>query len=425
MTTFSIKTLGCKVNQCESECLKQELIRRGYSAKTHDTADLCIINTCTVTQKASMQSRQVIRKAIRENPNAKIVVTGCYAQSEPEAVKKIAGIHEVVGNGDKPEIPEILVNSRAPECNHHIKSSDDVIINHSRTRPFLKIQDGCNAFCSYCIVPYARGKSRSLPVENVIRSIAGLKQNGFHEVVLTGIHLGHYGLDLHPETSLTDLLKTIEKKRLIHRVRLSSVEPAEITDSILKIVAGSNTFCRHFHIPLQSGDNDVLRLMNRPYTKEFFKELVTRIHYLMPDAAIGTDVMAGFPGESDDAYEQTLFLLQDLPVTYLHVFPFSPRKGTPAYASKDKVPDAVVKTRVNALKNLSKTKKKSFYLRHIGKEAEVIIEGTRDKATGFLKGITSNYIQVLIDARDNLKQKPATVRIMRLEGEYSVFGEIL
>lgn len=426
MTTFSIKTLGCKVNQSESECIENRFISQGYrQAASHEAADLCIINTCTVTQKASMQSRQVIRKAIRENPNAKIVVTGCYAQTEPDVIKKIAGIHEIVGNGDKFRIPEIFANSRSSECNHHINSSDDALKSHSRTRPFLKIQDGCNASCSYCIVPSARGKSRSLPIETVIESISRLKDNGFHEIVLTGIHLGHYGLDLNPETSLTGLLKTIENKRLINRVRLSSVEPAEITDEILKIVAGSNTFCRHFHVPLQSGDNDVLRRMNRPYTKELFVDLVSRIHDLMPDAAIGTDVMAGFPGETEAAFENTFLLLQDIPITYLHVFPFSPRKGTPAYGFLDQIPVAVVKTRANALKNLSKSKRKSFYMRHVGTETEVIIEGTRDKVTGLLKAITSNYIPVMIDGEDHLKQTLAKIRIMRLQGENAMFGEIL
>jgi threonylcarbamoyladenosine tRNA methylthiotransferase MtaB len=447
MTTFSIKTLGCKVNQFESETLEQALADQGHrQAGGNEAADIFIINTCTVTQKASMQSRQAIRQAIRANPGARILVTGCYAQTEPEAIQGIAGVHDIVGHGDKPMIPEILSMAQAGKSTGDEKpmTADDcrpltVTPNgrqsstlpefrlqgsNSRTRPFLKIQDGCNAFCAYCIVPYARGRSQSLPIEAVLEAIGRLKAGGIHEIVLTGIHIGHYGLDLEPKTCLTDLLAAVESTGLMARIRISSIEPAEVSDEMIDRVAGSRVFCRHFHIPLQSGDNDVLKRMNRPYTRELFQNLVLKIHDRIPDAAIGADVLVGFPGESDAAFDQTFSLIASLPITYLHVFPFSPRKGTPAYGFSDQVPHAVVKTRCSALRALGRAKKKSFYRSHIGKEAEILIEGVRDETTGLLKGLTSNYIPVMVEGKDHLRNTLAKAHIIRFQGDAAMFGEI-
>jgi threonylcarbamoyladenosine tRNA methylthiotransferase MtaB len=436
MTTFSIKTLGCKVNQFESETLEQALVNQGYRLTGgKEAADLCIINTCTVTQKASMQSRQAIRQAIRANPGARILVTGCYAQTEPEAIRSIAGVHDIVGHGDKSRIPEKLSltvatkNRGAGELifpNLRASAPPDFPLEQgrSRTRPFLKIQDGCNAFCAYCIVPFARGRSRSLPMESVLKSIRGLKADGIHEIVLTGIHLGHYGLDLKPRTCLTDLLTAIESADMMERIRISSIEPGEVSDELIDRVAGSRVFCHHLHIPLQSGDNDVLKRMNRPYRRELFQHLVQRIHDWIPDAAIGADVLVGFPGESDAAFDQTVSLIESLPITYLHVFPFSPRKGTPAYGFADQIPHPIVKARCSALRALGRAKKKSFYRSHIGKEVEILIEGVRDEITGLLKGLTSNYIPVMIEGKDHHRNTLAKARIIRLQGESAMFGVI-
>jgi threonylcarbamoyladenosine tRNA methylthiotransferase MtaB len=398
-----------------------------------------------------MQSRQAIRQAIRANPGARILVTGCYAQTEPEAIQSIAGVHDIVGNNDKIKIPERLSQTEALKYQSDEKpkslktdaprrvSTEDPTFpvfrasplpnvalhsGQSRTRPFLKIQDGCNAFCTYCIVPYARGRSRSMPMEAVLESIGRLKADGIHEIVLTGIHLGHYGLDLKPDTCLTALLAAVEAAGLMERIRISSIEPAEVSDELIDRIAGSRAFCRHFHIPLQSGDNDVLKRMNRPYTRELFQNLVLRIHDRIPDAAIGADVLVGFPGESDAAFDQTFSLIESLPITYLHVFPFSPRKGTPAHGFSNQVPHATVKTRCSALRTLGKAKKKSFYRSHIGKEAEILIEGVRDEITGLLKGLTSNYIPVMVEGKDHLKNTPAKTRIIRMQGEAAMFGEI-
>jgi threonylcarbamoyladenosine tRNA methylthiotransferase MtaB len=435
MTTFLIKTLGCKVNQFESETLEQALVNRGYRpAGGEAAAGLCIINTCTVTQKASMQSRQAIRQAIRANPGARILVTGCYAQTEPEAIQKISGVHDIIGHGNKSRIPEIIFQadglSQATESHSRVMNNcsgfkSSALFQLGRTRPFLKIQDGCNAFCTYCIVPIARGRSRSLSMESILESIGRLKAEGIHEVVLTGIHIGHYGLDLHPRTCLTDLLAAIENAGRMERIRISSIEPAEISDALIDRVAGSQVFCRHFHIPLQSGDNGVLQRMNRPYTRELFQELVQRIHDRIPDAAIGADVLVGFPGESDAAFNQTLSLIEALPITYLHVFPFSPRKGTPAYGFTDQIPHSVVKTRCGILRAIGKAKKKSFYRSHIGKEVKLLIEGMRNSSTGLLQGMTSNYIPVMVAGKDHLKNTLATARIIRFQGETAMFGDLL
>jgi len=452
MTTFSIKTLGCKVNQFESEALEQALFNQGYrTVGGKDEADICIINTCTVTQKASMQSRQAIRQAIRTHPGARILVTGCYAQTEPEAIHSIAGVHDIVGHNDKIKIPERLsqtetLKNQSAEKPKNLKTeaprresyeeptfpslrasplpSIALHRGQSRTRPFLKIQDGCNAFCTYCIVPFARGRSRSLPMDTVLESIGRLKADGIHEIVLTGIHLGQYGLDLTPGICLTDLLAAVESAGLMERIRISSIEPAEVSDELIDRVAGSQGFCHHLHIPLQSGDNDVLKRMNRPYTREMFHHLLCRIHDRIPDAAIGADVLVGFPGESNAAFDQTVSLIEALPITYLHVFPFSPRKGTPAYGFKDQIPHSVVKARCSTLRALGKAKKKTFYRSHIGKEVEILIEGVRDEATGLLRGLTSNYIPVMVEGKDLLRNTLAKARIIRFQGETAMFGII-
>lgn len=443
MTIFSIKTLGCKVNQFESETLEQTLAARGCRPACGEKADLCIINTCTVTQKAAMQSRQAIRQAIRANPGARILVTGCYAQTEPEAIKKIPGVHDIVGHGDKSRIPETLILPELPKYPEPEETGSQAPTKpgsgnqpasclpgntlqnaQCRTRPFLKIQDGCNAFCTYCIVPFARGRSQSQPVGSVIESIRRLKKDGIHEVVLTGIHLGHYGLDLTPRSSLADLLAVVESAGPMERIRISSIEPAEISDELIDRVADSQVFCRHFHIPLQSGDNEVLKRMNRPYTREMFHDLISRIHDRIPDAAIGVDVLVGFPGESDAAFDQTISLIEALPITYLHVFPYSPRKGTPAYDFLNQIPPSIVKARCSALRSLGRAKKKRFFRSHIGKEVEILIEGVRDDVTGHLKGMTSNYIPVMVEGKDHLKNTLVKARIIRFQDETAMFGII-
>jgi threonylcarbamoyladenosine tRNA methylthiotransferase MtaB len=373
-----------------------------------------------------MQSRQAVRRAIRSNPKARIIVTGCYAQTAPREINEIDGVDTIVGHDKKLSISRLLGSADDNASRGQISSIGGIrqkgrfqlmptATSTSRTRPFLKIQDGCNAFCTYCIVPYARGRSRSMPLDNVLQSIEELGRAGFHEVVLTGIHLGAYGHDLAPATSFADLIARIEDSKPIDRIRLSSIEPFELTQEIIERVATSDIFCRHFHIPLQSGDNGILKKMGRPYSRQDFSELVNSIHLAMPDAAIGVDTLIGFPGESEAAFDNTYGLMADLPVSYLHVFPFSSRPGTVADTLPNKLDPPVIKERCERLRQLGHQKRLAFYRRFTGRSLPVLIETKRDRTSGLLKGISSNYLPVLIEGEDNLKNSIAEVKIEKLE----------
>ena len=436
MPKFNITTLGCKVNQAESEAIAQDLLSTDWSAAADgDTAEVCIVNTCTVTQKASMQSRQAVRKVIRSNPNARVIVTGCYAQTAPQEIRKIDGVDNVVGHDKKLSISRMIRTDNKQAFENQVLSFSGVHQKHRfqlmptatsapRTRPFLKIQDGCDAFCTYCIVPYARGRSRSMPLENVLQSIEQLARAGFHEVVLTGIHIGAYGHDLAPATHLAELMEHIDDRKSITRVRISSIEPFELTGEIIQLVAESEIFCKHFHIPLQSGDGGILNKMGRPYSPQDFYELINSIHRLMPDAAIGVDTLIGFPGESEAAFDNTYKLIADLPVSYLHVFPFSSRPGTAADKLANKLNPSVIKERCQRIRKLGQQKRLKFYRRFMGKSLPVLIETRRDGTTGLLKGISSNYLPVLVDGDDDLQNKIVEVKIEKLEGD-KLFGVLL
>lgn len=430
---FSIITLGCKVNQYESEALEQFLSDMGHvscdpegikeGCHPHSkTCDVCIVNTCAVTQKAAMQSRQAVRRAIRSNPGALMIVTGCYAQSHPEKIAGISGVNCVLGHLEKANLHNhmgaLLENKNdvpmiSVQNIYSVSSFQDMPATPAgtRTRPFLKIQDGCSAFCTYCIVPYARGKSRSLASEKVLEKIRVLKNKGFHEVVLTGIHLGAYGKDLYPKTGLYELLLQIRQLNIIRRVRLSSVEPNELSPKIIELASQWKGLCSHFHIPLQSGDNDILKRMNRPYRREFFRDLVFNIRDRLPHAAIGADCLAGFPGETPEAFNNTYELIANIPVTYLHVFPFSPRKATPAWAYPGKISAPKIKERCLKMRVLGAEKKKKFFEKFLGKKLNVVVEHQRDRGSGLLKAMSSNYIPVLIEGPDELKNTMQSVTV--------------
>ncbi len=435
--TASVITLGCKVNQCESEALQAGLAKTGWGCADGDkNADLYVINTCTVTQKAAMQSRQAIRKAIRKNRQAIIVATGCYAQSEADAIAGIQGIDYIVGNTDKHRIPDMVEYGKKPGTVSPIVIKNDMRdrtrfdktplpLAGRRTRPFIKIQDGCDQFCSYCIIPYTRGPSRSLEPDDVIAQVRYHAEQNAHEIVLTGIHLGRYGMDLSPATGLIDLLIRIHQENLIHRVRISSIEPMELTDEIINFTADSGRICPHFHIPLQSGDSSVLKRMRRPYDPGMFKRLVEKIHTALPDAAIGIDILVGFPGETDSAFTRTCDLIEKLPITYLHIFPFSPRPPAAASRYSNPVPADVIKARRNRLFRLGQAKKTTFYQKMIGRTLEVIIENRRDSATGLLKGISENYVKVLAEGNDGDENQIVFCRIEKILTPNTTFGKIL
>jgi threonylcarbamoyladenosine tRNA methylthiotransferase MtaB len=417
MKKFKVITLGCKCNQFESDSIAMQLEKRGLE-QSNQSPDIIVVNTCTVTAKAGMQSRQEIRKELRKNPGARIIVTGCHSQTEPEEIKKISENIILVPQDKKNLIPEFTENDRFEDtivrsvCSdtdfRFMPSADKA----SKTRAYLKIQDGCNAFCSYCIIPYARGRSRSMEFGQVIDELIRLGENGYREVVLTGIHIGCYGKDLKDKTDFTSLIKHLEKiSPKIPRLRISSIEPDEITDEIIEIASSGSILCPHFHIPFQSGDDLILEKMKRPYSKKFLYDLTAKIKDRISDASIGADILLGFPGETDELFENTFSLLKDLPVSYLHVFPFSPRKNTPAAKFKDQINGKVTKKRCELTRNLSDLKKENFYRSQSGKIKNALIENQRDKKSGLLKGFTENYVAVSLQGENSLKNNIKKVRL--------------
>ncbi len=439
-STFRVTTLGCKVNQFESEALASAFEASGYVEATgKQGAELCIVNTCAVTRRAAMQSRQAVRRTLRSNPKARIVVTGCYAQTHPDEIGCIPGVHAIVGHAGKhfiPEMgraPEIKTGSAPTRIGHNITGHARVervrvLPVGRRARPFVKIQDGCDANCAYCIVPRARGRSRSLPPNAVIDHLKKLKSTAYHEAVLTGIHLGHYGAGLVPPITLAGLLKKIGVHRAIGRIRLSAIEPMELTDELIRLVADSDRktvcICRHFHIPLQSGDDGILKQMRRPYTRAYFESLIAKITGAMPDAAIGVDVMVGFPGESEQAFERTYRLLEGAPVAYFHVFPFSPRSGTVAAGMNNRVNTKVIRRRSRKMRTLGHQKRTAFYNRSVGMESVIVVEKRLEGAQPVYKGISDNYIPVLIKSRTELTGQAISARITRVDRDNRVWGVV-
>jgi threonylcarbamoyladenosine tRNA methylthiotransferase MtaB len=458
---FRIITLGCKVNQFESACLRGALLHAGWREVLKEGyADVNIVNSCIVTQRAACQTRQAIRKVIKGSPSATTAVIGCYAQVFPEELSGIEGVSLVAGNTMKGWLPEILLDPHTP-CNllsnnpplipalppntphkspleggirgvlgegtegisrTHSTFHDDMPFEafsaemfSGRTRSFLKIQDGCDSFCSYCIVPFARGRLRSLPPLTAISMLRSFADKGYKEVVLTGIHLGKYGADFSDRTNLYELLKLIKKESLPLRIRLSSLEPKEIERDLIDMVASEPWLCRHFHIPLQSGDDLILKRMNRKYTSREFAALIRRIQDRSPLAAIGVDVMAGFPGEDDRAFRNTFDLLTDLPISYLHVFPFSPRKGTSASALSGRVNEKEIKKRTDSLRALGAEKRQAFYASCLEKEFQVLAEGWKSKERGFIKGFSDTYLPVCFPSTRLLKNDFVTVVIKKVE----------
>ncbi len=409
MVRVAVETLGCKVNQYESAGMLEALARHGFSPVSFDgEADVYIINTCAVTRKADYQSRQLIRGATRNNPRASVVVTGCYAQIFPQEVAGIPGVTLVAGNAEKMDILRLVSEMTGPGKKVFLSdigqiksfSAPPAGTVPGRTRALLKIQDGCDAFCSYCIVPHARGRSRSLPESQVLERIEALRQAGYRELVITGINLGAYGRDLEPAGDLLSLLRRAEALHQPPRLRLSSLEPLEISDELLAFLRESEVFCPHFHIPLQSGDDHILSLMGRNYTGAFFRRLVEKIVSYLPEAAVGLDIIVGFPGEGEEEFAHTRQLVEELPVAYAHVFPYSPRPGTPAADLPGQVAEAEKKRRGRVIRQLAKEKRAAYAGRFVGRELSVLLETGKDSDTGGLQGFSDNYIRVAVKNGD-------------------------
>jgi len=400
----AIATLGCKVNQADSAALAEAVEGQGFVLVPFDeVADIYIVNTCTVTGRTDSQSRQLVRRAARRNPTASIVVTGCYAQISPEAIRSLPGVALVAGTAEKSRIHEMLADPERIRAGgvfvgdvSALHTFEGPIGLHSagHTRAFLKIQDGCDAFCRYCIVPYARGPSRSLPLPDALAGLKDLASAGYRETVLTGVHLGAYGRDLDPPADLPSLIESAERQGGVRRLRLSSIEPREVTEGIIAQMRRSRFLCRHLHIPLQSGDSEILQRMGRNYDGEFFLALLEAVVAAIPDIAVGADVMAGFPGETSAQFENTCDLLLKAPVAYLHVFPYSDRPGTEASRMSGKVAEMEKKRRSEILRGIGKQKRRSFAGRFLGRELSVLIEGK--KAGGFVRGFSDNYIPVAL-----------------------------
>ena len=413
--TVSIHTLGCRSNQYDSAAIEDMISGDGKRLVPFPgPADAYIINTCTVTARTDSESRRLVRRAKRANPASIVIVTGCYAQVSPEELSKVEGVDFIMGNPEKGKLLECLNPPSVGSGEDSIKAGPSIEVSDyqrgtpltlraggaggGRTRANLKVQDGCDRRCSYCIIPMARGSSKSVELETVLAEIESLIERGFKEFIFTGIHLGGWGLDLRPEKTFLDLLIEIEKKNYPARFRISSLDPDEVTDGLIELMSSAKTICNHLHLPLQSGDDRVLREMHRPYDSAFFAERLEKLVLNVEGISIGTDIIAGFPGEGEVEFMNTHALLSSLPVSYMHIFPYSVRRGTRAAELSDIVLPAEIKSRCKKLKEIDIIKRSAFYTSFIGKTGRVLVESSRDSRTGLLKGRTRNYIPVLIDS---------------------------
>ena len=397
MNRFYIKTLGCKVNQSESHVIRENLLKAGYiEANNKDEADICVVNTCTVTSASDSKSLKSIRSGLGKNKC--VIATGCMIEDKDLDLRKLKGVDFIIKNRDKYRIPEIISKTAAVEQPYMITGFKD------HARAFVKVQDGCNNRCSYCKVSVVRGESRSRPFEDIIYECSTLIEKGYSEIVLTGICLGAYGKDISKTASLAKLIEEMCKIKGNWRMRLSSIEPKDATDDLMVQIKSEEKLCKHLHIPFQSGDDEVLKRMNRPYTASDYISIVTGLRKAIPDIAVSTDIMVGFPGEKEVNFQNTLNFIKEIRPMRLHVFGFSKRTGTPAYNYKDAASNVVKKNREHALLDMVGGFSREFEMMFIGKEARVLVEDKRDKH-GLLQGYTDKYIKVLIDGPDSIKSR--------------------
>ncbi|MDD8036234.1 MAG: tRNA (N(6)-L-threonylcarbamoyladenosine(37)-C(2))-methylthiotransferase MtaB [Thomasclavelia ramosa] len=416
MKTVAFHTLGCKVNTYESNAMLKIFNEAGYQeVDFKQVADVYVINTCTVTNTGDSKSRQMIRKAIRKNPKATICVVGCYSQTAPEEIEKIEGVGVVLGTQYRSDIVKYV--DEHLETGEMVIKVDNVMnlrkfedLNIDRfknTRAFLKIQDGCNNFCTYCIIPYARGRVRSRQKESVLNQAQRLVDNGYVEIVLTGIHTAGYGEDL-DDYSFYELLVDLVKIKGLKRLRISSIETSQISDEIIDLIGSNGIIVDHLHVPLQAGSDATLKRMNRKYTTAEYLEKINKIRSYLPNIAFTTDVIVGFPGETDEEFEETYNFIKQVNYSELHVFPYSPRKNTPAAKMKDQVNDQIKHERANRLLQLSKELNHEFALKQIGKTLKVLFE-KRDGE--YLIGHAGDYLKVKVKTADNLIGEIVTIKI--------------
>lgn len=398
-----IYTLGCKVNTYESEYIMSLFKDKGYQiCDFNDKCDVYIINTCTVTNQSDSKSKKIIREAIRNNPDSCVVAMGCFVEANKDV--DIEGIDILIGNKDKSKVVELVEEYFKNKNQIKDLYSDlgtifedmEISTFEGRTRAFVKIQDGCENYCSYCIIPYVRGKCRSKEKVKVISEITKLVNNGYKEIVLTGIHTGNYGRDL--DTDFADLLESIVKIEGLYRLRISSIEITELNDRVLDIIKNNNIIADHLHIPLQAGSDTILKLMNRKYDKEYFRNMIKKIRNIRPDISISTDIIVGFPGETEELFNETIEFSRELEFSKIHVFPYSVRKNTPASKFPNQLDNSVKKDRARKLIEVSQELEKKYMSKFLNKEVEVLIENSKD---GSSYGHTSNYLYVKTDNKYN------------------------
>lgn len=431
MPTVAFHTLGCKVNHYETEAIWQLFKQEGYDrVEFESNSDVYIINTCTVTNTGDKKSRQVIRRAVRKNPDAVICVTGCYAQTSPAEIMAIPGVDIVVGTQDRVKMLEYIeqykqerqpINGVRNIMKNRVYEELDVPAFTDRTRASLKIQEGCNNFCTFCIIPWARGLMRSRDPKEVIRQAQQLVDAGYKEIVLTGIHTGGYGEDM-KDYNLAMLLREIEAEvQGLKRLRISSIEASQITDEVIEVINDSNVIVRHLHIPLQSGSNTVLKRMRRKYTMEFFGERLDRLKEALPGLAVTSDVIVGFPGETEEEFMETFNFIKEHKFSELHVFPYSKRTGTPAARMEDQVEEEVKNERVHRLISLSDQLAKEYASQFENEVLEVIPEEEfKDQSTtGLFVGYTDNYLKVVFQATEEMVGKIVKVKITKAGYPYN------
>ncbi len=420
--TASLHTLGCRLNQAETAIIATDLQKQGYNIVPFgQPSDLTVINTCTVTEQADAKCRQAVRKSIRQNPDTYVAVIGCYAQMDVDTIRSIEGVDLIMGNEHKMKLPEYVGNAPQkqgqPTVVHTPKISREEFVIESvglydtHTRANLKIQDGCNFVCSYCIIAKARGPARSRAFEDSLREARQLADMGYKEIVLTGVNIGTYRQN---GRDFLDLLTALEKINGIERIRISSIEPTTVTKALIDHMADSQKICRHLHIPLQSGDNRILESMRRKHTADDFREIIEYAVEKMPQVGIGTDVMVGYPTEGDTEFKETKKLLTDLPVSYFHVFVYSDRKGTASYKIKPKVAHADKKARAAIISEVGQRKKLTFARSFVGQTVSVLFE---EQHSGLWEGWTDNYLRVAVNSKENLKNEIRFVQLKEAETE--------
>jgi threonylcarbamoyladenosine tRNA methylthiotransferase MtaB len=405
-------TLGCKLNFSETSTISRQLDNIGFVKTNFDNkADLYVINTCSVTENANKECRRIIRKVKKTAPESMVVITGCYAQLKPESISAIDGVDMVVGANDKFKIPNLLKSYKSKTTEIHGCSINNLDYHSSfslndRTRSFLKIQDGCDYTCSYCTIPFARGKSRCDSIENIISNASKIAKNGIKEIVITGVNIGDYRYE---DKKFIDVIKALEKVKGITRYRISSIEPNLITDEIIEFVKKSSKFMPHFHIPLQSGSDVILAKMRRRYNSELYRNKILKIYNEIPNVSIGVDVIVGFPDESDIEFKKSMNFIKDLPVSYLHVFSYSERENTKALLLKNPVDKHKRSERSKILRMLSSKLQRNFYLKSLGTTKNVLFE--QEDKNGFLFGFTENYIKIKVPYNKTLSKTQQEVFI--------------